>query len=138
MQRILQISILPALILASLCRVHANIHPLAFALWVALITQCELRTCATPPAEGICVPQPNRGVCVGQGGWEAAHSWGCVPAEPRARCSLLEPIGWEQGERSSEIPFCSSVKWRNGSALHVVHFDCGRTPSPICQGRDLT
>lgn len=56
MQRILQISILQALILASLCRVHANIHPLAFALWVALITQCELRTCASPPAVGICVP----------------------------------------------------------------------------------
>lgn len=60
MQRILQISILQALILASLCRVHANIHPLAFALWVALITQCELRTCATPPAVGICVPSAKQ------------------------------------------------------------------------------
>lgn len=67
MQRILQISILQDLILASLCRVHANIHPLAFALWVALITQCELRTCAAPSAGVICVPTAKQGGLRGAG-----------------------------------------------------------------------
>lgn len=71
------LSILLALILATLCSVHANTHPLAFALLVRVITQCELHTCAAPPgaqlAAAICIPNQVVRFVWERDQWEDAH-----------------------------------------------------------------
>lgn len=72
-------SILPALILATFSIVHANTHPLAFALLVAVITQCELHTCAASPAAQLaaatCVPHNKIvGFAWAGGWWEDTHT----------------------------------------------------------------
>ena len=60
MQRILWILHIASPNFSSTLHVRANTHPRAFALSAAVITQCELRTCAAPPgaqpAAAICAP----------------------------------------------------------------------------------
>lgn len=124
-------SILLVLILATLRVVHANTHPLAFALSVAGITQHELRTCAAAPgaqlAAAVCIPHNKTvGFAWVRDWWEDAHICEHVPAEHC--CAELVTACWRQLDGRKEkrallIPFCFSLKWRNGSALHVV-FSC--------------
>lgn len=88
-----------SLVLATLCMVLANTHPLAFALLVAVITQCEVHTCAAPPgaqlAATVCIPHNKIvGFAWVRELWEDALILECLLVE--RCCALLVAACWRQ------------------------------------------